>query len=80
MADKFDILTHENVPEHIKLKPEEKEELMKKLNVTLKQFPSIKVNDPVVKKLEANPGDVIKIKRKSDTLGTSEYYRVVVNE
>ncbi len=78
--EKFNILGHSLVPEHIKLTEEQVQEVTKRLNISLKQFPSISSGDPVVKKLEAVPGDLIKIKRKSDTVGESEYYRVVTNE
>ncbi len=78
--EKFDILTHEMVPEHTILTEEERQEVMDKLNISLKQFPSIALNDAVVKKLGGKFGDLIKIKRKSPTSGEAYYYRVVVND
>ena len=41
-------------------------------------LPLILANDPVVKKIEAVKGDVLKIKRESLTAGESTYYRIVV--
>ncbi|MDI6806269.1 MAG: DNA-directed RNA polymerase subunit H [Candidatus Aenigmarchaeota archaeon] len=71
-------LDHVLVPKHIILNEEEKEEVMKRYRVTLKQLPRILANDPIVKLLGAKPGDVIKIIRKSSIVGESIYYRVVV--
>lgn len=75
---KFDITKHELVPKHIVLNQEEKEKLLKKYGITLKELPRIFLSDPVVKNLGAKVGDVIKIIRKSETAGESIYYRVVI--
>ncbi len=77
---KIDILKHELVPEHIILSEEEKEELLKRYNISLHQLPKILVNDPVVKAIGAKEGDVIKIIRKSPVAGKTVYYRVVVKK
>lgn len=74
----FNILEHELVPKHIVLNEKEKEEVLKKYRVTLKQLPRILSSDPVVKAIGAKPGDIIKIIRKSPVAGESVYYRVVV--
>jgi DNA-directed RNA polymerase subunit H len=60
------------------LNEKEKEEVLKKYRVTLKQLPRILSSDPVVKAIGAKPGDIIKIIRKSPVAGESVYYRVVV--
>jgi len=44
----------------------------------LKQFPKILKSDPVIKSLNAKPGDLIKITRKSNVTGESTYYRIVI--
>lgn len=75
---KIDITKHELVPKHIVLSEKEKEELLKKYGITLRQLPRILLSDPVIKALNAKVGDVVKIIRKSETAGESEYYRVVV--
>ena len=74
----MDITKHILVPKHILLNEEEKKEVLRKFNATLREFPRIRVSDPMVKKLGAKPGDLIKIIRESPTGGKVEYYRVVV--
>ena len=66
----IDIFQSNLVPKHEILGGEEKSELLKKLNVSLKQLPRIKEDDPVVKMIQGKHGDVVKITRK--------YYRVIV--
>ncbi|MFQ5886088.1 MAG: DNA-directed RNA polymerase subunit H [Anaerolineae bacterium] len=77
---KLDIFKHELVPHHEILSKKEVAGLLKKMNVSKGQLPKILNTDPVVKKLDAERGDVIKIIRKSRTAGTSTFYRVVVLE
>lgn len=74
----IDISKNELVPKHFVLSEKEKEELLKRYGITLKELPRILSSDPMVKKLGAKPGDVIKIERKSPTAGKTVYYRVVV--
>ena len=74
----MDIRKHEIVPKHTILNDKEKEELMKKYNITLKQLPRILASDPVIKLLNGQPGDVVIIERKSLTAGQADYYRVVI--
>lgn len=78
MLKEFDIREHELVPKHEILNEKEKEELLKKYGITLRQLPRILISDPMVKVLNAKIGDVIKIIRKSPTAGETVYYRVVV--
>jgi len=79
LKDNTKILEHELVPKHIILSPEEREEVLKKYNITkLSQFPRILKSDPVVKAIGAKKGDLIKIIRKSTTAKEAIYYRVVV--
>lgn len=77
---KFDVFEHELVPPHRVLSPEEKEELLKKYGVSIKQLPRILSTDPAVKALKAKPGDVIEIARRSPVAGEVKYYRVVVKK
>ncbi len=74
----FEIEKHDLVPKHELLDDKQKEEVMKKFGITLKQFPRILETDPMVKFLNAKIGDVLKITRQSKTAGESEYYRVVI--
>lgn len=73
----IDIFQSNLVPKHEILSGEEKAEMLKRLNVSLKQLPRIKDDDPVVKILQAKHGDVIKITRKSLVAGEYNHYRVV---
>ena len=74
----FDIFQSSLVPKHELLNDEEKAELMKKLNIKLKQLPRIKRNDVAAKILNAKRSDIVRITRKSPTAGEYYYYRVVV--
>ncbi|MEM3096846.1 MAG: DNA-directed RNA polymerase subunit H, partial [Nitrososphaerota archaeon] len=65
---------------YFKLSNEEAEELLKRLDVTRQQLPYILSTDPMVKKLGAKVGDIIRIKRVSETAGEAVYYRVVWRE
>lgn len=51
----------------------------KKLDIHPEQLPKIKADDPVVKAIEAKPGDILKITRKSQTAGKFETYRLVLD-
>ncbi len=74
----FSLLSHELVPKHEIMKPEEVRELLQKYGITKDRLPRIFASDPAAKIIGAKPGDVLKITRKSDTAGISIYYRVVV--
>ena len=72
-----DITKHRLVPKHELLNEKEKEELLKRYGVTIRQLPRILASDPAIQKLNAKIGDIIKITRKSPTAGEATYYRVV---
>ena len=74
----LDIFQSELVPKHQLLNQEEKSELLKKYNITVKQLPRIKEEDAAVSLLNAKKGDIIKIERRSQAAGEYFYYRVVV--
>ncbi len=74
----FDIFQSSLVPKHEIMNPEEKAELLKKLNISLKQLPRIKNDDPAVKVINAKHGDVVRVTRRSPTAGECYYYRVVL--
>jgi len=65
-------------PKYRVMKPEEVDEILKKFNVVTRDLPKIKLNDPAVKILNANEGDVLEIIRNSKTAGEAKYYRCVV--
>jgi DNA-directed RNA polymerase subunit H len=80
MQSRIDILKHELVPKHEILTAAEKKELLEKMDITEKQLPKMLDTDPVIKKIEAKAGDVIKITRKSLTAGETVYYRLVAEK
>jgi DNA-directed RNA polymerase subunit H len=71
-------INHEYVPEHIILSKDEAEEVLNTYHLKPTQLPFILVNDPAIRHLNAKPGDIVKIIRRSPTAGISIYYRYVV--
>lgn len=65
-------------PKHIKLKSEEAEILLQKLNISLSQLPKIRKKDPALPE-DVNVGDIIKIERKTSDGQVIIYYRVIVH-
>jgi DNA-directed RNA polymerase subunit H len=74
----FDIFQHKQVPRHEILTEEEKQQLLTQYKVHPYQLPQIKASDPAVKAIGANPGDILRIIRKSTTAGEHIAYRYVV--
>lgn len=68
---------HVLVPKHEMASEKEKNEILEKYNISLKQLPKISRKDPAIAHLNAESGEVIKITRKSPTSGSSTFYRVV---
>ena len=62
---------------HELLSQEEQEEVLRRYRATRPQLPKMLTSDPVVRRLGAKPGDIIKITRTSPTAGVTVYYRVV---
>ena len=75
---KLEVEKHRLVPKHVLITEREKEELLQKYGITLRQLPRISIEDPAIKDMNGKIGDVIKIFRNSPTAGESMYYRVVV--
>lgn len=71
---------HVLVPLHEKISEEEKQALLDKYNITSKQLPKIDIKDAALAHLDVQPGDVIKITRKSPTAGLTVFYRGVTSE
>jgi DNA-directed RNA polymerase subunit H len=74
----FDPTRHEIVPQHIILGDKEVEELLQNYSITKEKLPLIKVTDPVVKAINAKPGQVLKIVRRESPAGEGVAYRLVV--
>lgn len=79
MKKKFKIDKHILIPKHTKLSENQKEKLLEKYNISIKELPRISKTDSGIISLSAKPGEVIKITRKSQTAGESIFYRVVVD-
>jgi len=77
---KFDPSKHLLVPKHSRASDKEKEELLKKYNVSVTQLPRISRKDSAIAGLNLKPGDVVKIVRKSPTAGEAVFYREVLDD
>ena len=75
-----DAVNHVLIPIHTKLSEKEKKEVYKRYNLTGRELPLILETDAGIADLGAQPGDVIKISRKSATAGTALFYRLVVSK
>jgi DNA-directed RNA polymerase subunit H len=83
MAEEFNVLEHELVPEHYLLKSEEGEKMLSELKLTKDQLPKIRLSDPCVVVLDkisgaVTEGQIVKVVRRSQTNGVSVCYRLVV--
>ena len=69
---------HELVPVHEVMSEKEVKELFQTFNITIENLPKIFESDVQAKKLEAKPGQVLKIYRRE---GKREYpyYRAVID-
>ncbi len=64
---------------HTKVSKDDVEALLKRLNISLMQFPKIRKKDPALPE-NCEVGDVIKIERKGIEKGQKiDYFRVVIN-
>ena len=75
---RFNVLNHVNVPLHVILPEDEVKDLLKRYNIVREQLPKIRNNDPACKVIDAKPGSVVKITRRSPTAGTAVAYRLVI--
>jgi len=74
----FDLFEHKLVPKHEILTEKEKEQLLSQYRVQPYQLPQIKASDPAVKAIDAQPGDILRVIRKSSTAGIHVAYRYVI--
>ena len=79
MKKKFKADKHSLIPKHSKLSEAQKEKLLEKYNIAVKELPKILKTDASIISLNSKPGDVIKITRKSQTATEAVFYRVVVD-
>lgn len=76
----FDLTTHRKIPPHRILNAEEREAFMAKYHVKdpSSQMPLIDSQDMMARWIGAKPGDIVEIIRKSETAGSTPYYRLCV--
>lgn len=74
----FDLFEHKLVPKHEILTQQEREQLLAEYKVQPYQLPQIKASDPAVKAIDARPGDILRVIRKSASAGEHIAYRYVV--
>ena len=74
----FKVSTHFLIPKHELLTKEESQQVLQTFHSSPSQFPYILATDPLAKEVGAKPGDFVKITRRSETAGSSIYYRYVV--
>ena len=56
----------------------ETQELLKKYNIKSEQLPKLLNTDPTAIAISAQPGQIVRITRKSTTAGTAIAYRLVI--
>ncbi|WP_407393936.1 DNA-directed RNA polymerase subunit H [Methanobrevibacter sp.] len=74
---KIDIQDHMLVPKHEIMTDEEISDEFSNVDYEIKDLPKIRANDPVVKAIGAEPGNVLRITRESQTAGVFVTYRIV---
>jgi DNA-directed RNA polymerase subunit H (RpoH/RPB5) len=74
----FNIFDHDFVSKHEILTPEERRKLLQDYKVQPYQLPRIKSSDPAIIAVGANPGDIVRVIRNSQTAGKYVAYRYVV--
>lgn len=80
MNAKFDVTEHLMVPDHQIMSADEVKDLLARYNISYEHLPKIYNDDPVMKAIGANTGDVISITRSSQTAGIAESYRLVIRK
>ncbi|MDN7024670.1 DNA-directed RNA polymerase subunit H [Methanoculleus sp. FWC-SCC1] len=78
MSTSFDVLKHTMVPDHQIMSEEEVRELLALYDISLEQLPKIYHDDPAVRAIGGNLGEVVRIVRESRTAGRAESYRLVI--
>jgi len=65
------------VPKHEIMTEEEISEEFSDVDYNFKDLPKIRADDPVVEEIGAEPGNVLRITRESQTAGVFITYRIV---
>ena len=66
------------IPKHELLTKEESAQVLARYHSSPSQLPYILATDAIAKEVGAKPGDFVRITRRSETAGSSVYYRYVV--
>lgn len=74
----IDIASNQYVPKHTLLTDKQVLEVVKKYNISSKNMPKIKREDPMAKYIGARPGQVVRIDTFNPTNGTEPMYRYVI--
>lgn len=74
----FKVSTHFLIPKHELLTREEASQVVARFSASPSQFPYMVSTDPIAKEIGAKPGDFVRVTRRSETAGSSVYYRYVV--
>ena len=78
MKKKTKIAVHSLIPKHSKLSETEKKQVLEQYGITVKELPSISLDDAALHGLSVKVSDVLKIERNSPTAGKSVFYRSVI--
>ncbi|MBR3141146.1 MAG: DNA-directed RNA polymerase subunit H [Methanobrevibacter sp.] len=74
---KINIQDHKLVPKHEIMTEEEISDVFSETDYEFIDLPKIKSDDPVVKAIDAKPGNILRITRESQTAGEFITYRIV---
>ena len=74
---KIDIQDHMLVPTHEIMTEDEIADEFSDVEYDFKNLPKIRSNDPVVKAIDAKPGDILRITRESQTASVFVTYRIM---
>jgi len=75
---KIDIFEHELVPKHILLNEDQVNSLLASHHFVPHQLPYIKTSDPAARAIDAKPGNIVEIIRRSPTAKEAITYRYVI--
>lgn len=75
---RFNPLNHALVPLHEVVSDDDVPAILEKYSIVKEQLPKIKSTDPAVQVIGAEPGNLVRVTRKSPTAGKHVAYRLVV--
>ena len=75
---RFNVLNHVNVPLHEVLPDAEAAAVLKQYGIVKEQLPKIRNVDPAARVVGAQPGQIIRVTRRSPTAGVAIAFRLVI--